>query len=84
VVFKYKVSDVDGYILNCSLYSNIGGTWGLKQTQYAPISEGVTNEFIVEHVPLGMTYRWNVTCVDNDYMASTSVNAPLGYWTVSL
>ncbi|HDK41960.1 MAG TPA: VCBS repeat-containing protein, partial [Candidatus Pacearchaeota archaeon] len=60
ITFIYNATDNVG-IANCSLYTNINGTWLLNQTS-TPIVSG-NNSFNITEIADG-TYNWNVLCYD--------------------
>ncbi len=62
VEFNYTVND-NGWIANCSLYTDINGTWQINQTNYF-IQKNVSLYFIIDHIADDTTFKWNVVCYD--------------------
>jgi|SRR3989344_203314 len=60
--FNYSVDD-DGWITNCSLYTNMSGTWKINQTNYFVI-KNISLSFEVEDIPDDLTFEWNILCYD--------------------
>src|SRR3989344_244095 len=62
IQFNYTVND-DGWITNCSIYTNISGTWGINQTNYF-IIKNMTLSFDINNVPDDSSFKWNILCYD--------------------
>lgn len=62
IQFNYSVND-SGWITNCSLYTNMTGTWSRNQTNYFVI-KNTTLTFEVDNVPDDTAFKWNVICYD--------------------
>src|SRR3989344_3921840 len=61
VNFNFTVSD-DGWITNCSLYTDINGTWMIEQTNTF-VQENTSLYFNV-NAPNKITFKWNIICYD--------------------
>ncbi|MEK6909269.1 MAG: hypothetical protein AABX23_04425 [Nanoarchaeota archaeon] len=59
---NYSVDD-DGWIVNCSLYTNMSGTWAANQTNYFVI-KNISQTFELNNVPNDLTFKWNIICYD--------------------
>lgn len=59
--FTYNVSTS---MANCSLWSNMSGSWNINQTQYNINSANNPNNFTIISIPDG-SYIWNVKCNDS-------------------
>src|SRR3989344_610068 len=62
VNFGYSVTD-SGWINDCSLYTDIGGAWGINQTNIF-VQENYSVYFEVTNLPDDTTFNWNVLCHD--------------------
>jgi|GEM_PF-4468922 len=74
VTLTYNVSDDIDALLNCSLWTNVTGTWQVNSSKTTP--NGSTDSFTLSGLPDG-TYIWNVECIDN---AGNAAFAPSN-WT---
>ena len=59
--FNFTVSD-DGWITNCSLYTDMNGTWMIEQTNTF-VQENTSLYFNV-NAPNKVTFKWNIICYD--------------------
>jgi VCBS repeat-containing protein len=62
VTLAYNVSDDTDALLNCSLWTNVTGTWQVSSSKTTP--NGSTDSFTLSGLPDG-TYIWNVECIDD-------------------
>ena len=81
VTFSYRVRD-DNPLINCSLWTDISGSWGLEQTRTDIVNDAV-NTFEVANVPIG-AYKWSVNCVDGANQTVGPTAPPEGYLTFSV
>ena len=64
VKFKYFVtSELD--IDECSLYTDLSGTWVVKDTHYDP-AKGTLHTFEITNIPDNTEVEWNIKCIDSD------------------
>ncbi|MDP4012955.1 MAG: hypothetical protein Q8R00_05120, partial [Candidatus Nanoarchaeia archaeon] len=61
-IFDSSLSDIDGDLINATLYHNLQGTWVANQTVTISGATNTTN-FSVANIPPG-TYIWNVQVCD--------------------
>lgn len=62
VELNFSVSD-NGWITNCSLYTDMNGTWMIEQTNTF-VQKDVPLYFRVEDISNSLTFKWNVVCYD--------------------
>ncbi len=62
VDFNFTVTD-NGWIINCSLYTDMSGTWMINQTNTF-VQKDVSLYFVVEGIPNDITFKWNIVCYD--------------------
>ncbi|PIN92051.1 hypothetical protein COU56_04315, partial [Candidatus Pacearchaeota archaeon CG10_big_fil_rev_8_21_14_0_10_31_9] len=77
VTFNSSVQDLEG-LANCTLYTNVTGTWAANDTSSISGTFNYTN-FTMNNLPNG-TYLWNVGCFDNDSAFSFAPNN----WTFTI
>lgn len=90
VTLKYNVTDDHAAKLNCSLWTNISGTWKIEKT-YTNINKLEAQYFRINNVSEG-TYAWTANCTDGVNTPSsypynahqTSAQAPGVYWTFNV
>lgn len=58
----FNVTD-NGWIANCSLYTDLNGGWGITQTNYF-VQQNYSVAFELENIPDDTTFIWNVLCYD--------------------
>jgi len=79
VNLKYRVSDDWSTELNCSLWTNMTGSWKENRT-YDHVPNGSVIELSIDPVPAGY-WRWGVICTDSSGQSEWANNSkPVGYW----
>ena len=68
--FNYSVND-DGWIVNCSIYTDIGGTWRVNQTNYFVI-KNISQTFELNDIPDDTLFTWNIVCYDFAYSPNSA------------
>ena len=78
VLFSYRIKSGNP-LVNCSLWTNISGSWAIDLTRNDTINDAVNN-FTRTGVPLG-NYKWAVTCIDDSNSTITPTNPVNGFQT---
>jgi hypothetical protein len=65
IQFKFTPTDDKGYFDNCSLYSNITGSWAFTQANQTAITNNTLTTITYDFNSDGY-YVWNIYCCDNE------------------
>jgi hypothetical protein len=88
VTLKYNVTDDRSTKFNCSLWTNVSGTWGIDKTS-VNLNRLEANYFVLFGVSEG-SYGWTVNCtdgVDSSFPSNavkSSSEAPGGFWNFNV
>lgn len=71
ITFSANINDGNG-LINCSLYHNYSGTWGINQTNVVTGTVNTTN-FMLSNLT-NSTFDWNIQCFDEGNYNSFATN----------